>query len=167
MQETWVRFLVWDDPLEKGKATHFGLENSMNCIVHGVPKSQTWLSDFHFHFSLTRAVGHSTWNASVPVLCSPFAWQANRVTLSFSSTVLSAYCCSASVHREPRFWPQYWFLQSLHLPTCLYPASSSSHGNQGDVSNQNSAQLLPVFVTLQSLPLQVGKIRLLKWSTQP
>ena len=26
-----------------------GLENSMDCIVHGVAKSQTWLSDFHFH----------------------------------------------------------------------------------------------------------------------
>ena len=25
-----------------------GLENSMNCIVHGVAKSQTQLSDFHF-----------------------------------------------------------------------------------------------------------------------
>jgi len=24
-----------------------GLENSMNCIVHGVAKSQMWLSDFH------------------------------------------------------------------------------------------------------------------------
>ena len=24
-----------------------GLENSMHCIVHGVAKSQTWLSDFH------------------------------------------------------------------------------------------------------------------------
>ena len=22
VQETWVRFLGWDDPLEKGKATH-------------------------------------------------------------------------------------------------------------------------------------------------
>ena len=22
MQETWVQFLVWEDPLEKGKATH-------------------------------------------------------------------------------------------------------------------------------------------------
>ena len=27
-----------------------GLENSMNCIVHGVEASQTRLSDFHFHF---------------------------------------------------------------------------------------------------------------------
>ena len=27
-----------------------GLENSMDCIVHGVTKSQTRLTDFHFHF---------------------------------------------------------------------------------------------------------------------
>ena len=28
-----------------------GLENSMDYIVHGVAKSQTGLSDFHFHFT--------------------------------------------------------------------------------------------------------------------
>ena len=27
-----------------------GLENSMDFIVHGVAKGQTWLNDFHFHF---------------------------------------------------------------------------------------------------------------------
>ena len=27
-----------------------GLENFMNCVVHGTAKSQTQLSDFHFHF---------------------------------------------------------------------------------------------------------------------
>ena len=27
-----------------------GLQNSMDCLVHGVAKSWTWLSDFHFHF---------------------------------------------------------------------------------------------------------------------
>ena len=33
-----------------------GLENSMDCIVHGVAKSRTQLSGFHFHFlSLLRA----------------------------------------------------------------------------------------------------------------
>ena len=26
-----------------------GLENSMDCIVHGIEKSQTRLNDFHFH----------------------------------------------------------------------------------------------------------------------
>ena len=30
-----------------------GLENSMDCIAHGVAKGQTPLSDFHFHFSLS------------------------------------------------------------------------------------------------------------------
>ena len=29
-----------------------GLENFMDCIVHGVTKSLTGLSDFHFHFPL-------------------------------------------------------------------------------------------------------------------
>ena len=28
-----------------------GLENSMDCIVHGVAKSQIWLSHFHFLYS--------------------------------------------------------------------------------------------------------------------
>ena len=40
----------WEDPLEKGKATHssiLGLENSMDYIVQGVTKSQTRLSNFH------------------------------------------------------------------------------------------------------------------------
>ena len=27
-----------------------GLENSMDCIIHGVAKSRTRLSVFHFHF---------------------------------------------------------------------------------------------------------------------
>ena len=27
-----------------------GVENSMDCIIHGVTKSWTQLSDFHFHF---------------------------------------------------------------------------------------------------------------------
>ena len=35
----------------KGYPLHYsGLENSMDCIGHGVAKSQTLLSDFHFHF---------------------------------------------------------------------------------------------------------------------
>ena len=45
MQETWVQSLGWEDPLEKGKATHSRqnscLENSMECVVHWVAKSQT------------------------------------------------------------------------------------------------------------------------------
>ena len=36
----------------KGYALQYsGLENSMDCTVHGVAKSQTRLSDFHFHWA--------------------------------------------------------------------------------------------------------------------
>ena len=34
-----------------------GLENSMDCMVHGVTKSQTRLSDFHFHFDYDHSDG--------------------------------------------------------------------------------------------------------------
>ena len=41
------------------------LENFMDCLVHGVAKSRTRLSDFHFHLSLSgaqlEAVGTVTW----------------------------------------------------------------------------------------------------------
>ena len=40
---------------EEGKGyplQYSGLENSMDCIVHGIIKSQTQLSDFHFTFKL-------------------------------------------------------------------------------------------------------------------
>ena len=34
--ETWVWCLCWEDPLEKGYSLQFsGLENSMDCLVHG------------------------------------------------------------------------------------------------------------------------------------
>ena len=38
-----------------------GLENSINCIAHGVAKSQTRLSDIHFHnpSGTTHATGAS------------------------------------------------------------------------------------------------------------
>ena len=40
-----------------GEGNYSGLENSMEYIVHGIARSQTRLSDFHFHFvvqSLSR-----------------------------------------------------------------------------------------------------------------
>ena len=56
MWETWVQFLGWEDPLEKGMVTHSSI------LVWRIPwteepgglqsmgsQSQTKLSDFHFH----------------------------------------------------------------------------------------------------------------------
>ena len=45
MQETWVQFLGWEDPLEKEKATHSSVLAwripQTEATVHGVPKSWT------------------------------------------------------------------------------------------------------------------------------
>ena len=34
----------------------FGLENPIGVIVHGVAKSQTWLSDLHFHLKKKKSL---------------------------------------------------------------------------------------------------------------
>ena len=45
VRDTWVRSLGWEDPLEKGKASHSSILawTSMDCIVNGVAQSQTRL----------------------------------------------------------------------------------------------------------------------------
>ena len=65
MWETQVRSLGWEGPLEKGMAIPFW--NLMNtaawwAIVHGVAKSQTWLSNEHFilYFSEMQLKGVKT-----------------------------------------------------------------------------------------------------------
>ena len=55
IRETWVWSLGWEDPLEKGVATHSSMlvwripwtEEAWRATVHGVT-SQTRLNDFHF-----------------------------------------------------------------------------------------------------------------------
>ena len=54
--KTWVQYLASIPGLGRfpgeGKGyplQYSGLENSMDCIAHGVTKSQTRLSKFHFH----------------------------------------------------------------------------------------------------------------------
>ena len=49
-----------------------GLENSTDCIVHGVTKSWTRLSDFHFHFPQPlKDCGYSPHNPR-PSMSAPF-----------------------------------------------------------------------------------------------
>ena len=48
--------LGWSPGEGKGYPLQYsGLENSMDCIVHGVAKSRTWLSNFHFDCSIPQA----------------------------------------------------------------------------------------------------------------
>ena len=53
MRETWVRFLGWEDPLEKEMATYSSIfawripmdRGAWQATVHGVAKTRTQLSD--------------------------------------------------------------------------------------------------------------------------
>ena len=67
----------WEDSSGEGKGyplQYSGLENSMGCIVHGVAKSRTGLSDFHFHpggsvvKNLPAIAGDSRYRGSIPGL---------------------------------------------------------------------------------------------------
>ena len=68
MWETWVEFLGWEDLLEKGTVTHSSLENSMDCIVHGVAKSLTQLRNFHFALTQKKSAQLEILGASQTVL---------------------------------------------------------------------------------------------------
>ena len=58
MWETLVQSLGWEDPLKEGIAAHCSIlawripknGGAWWAAVHGVTKSQTQLSEFHFHF---------------------------------------------------------------------------------------------------------------------
>ena len=55
MRETWVGFLGWKDPLEKGKATH----------------SSIWPGEFHGLYSAAAAAAVAKSLQSFPTLCHP------------------------------------------------------------------------------------------------
>ena len=114
MWETRVRSLGWEELLEKGKhypLQYSGLENSMDSIVHGVTKSWTQLSDFHFHFIYI--------NPTTTVFC---------------------LSCSLSLEFPPHSWSCYFGTMLLcctkSLKSCLTPCDpiysslpgSSVHG---------------------------------------
>ena len=63
MWETWVQFLGWEDPLEKGIATHSNIlawrspwtEDPGEATDHGATKSQTQLSDYVQHSTVASS----------------------------------------------------------------------------------------------------------------
>ena len=81
------------DPLQ-----YSGMENSMNCIVHGVAKSWTWLSDLHFHFHITFTLwiyGLYLYNFTRKRFLLPFPRQFCRHSFPKTTTVL---LCSSHHH---------------------------------------------------------------------
>ena len=74
MQETLVRFLGREDPLEEGMATHSSIlawripmdRGAWPAAVHGVAESWTWLSDSAQHKSLQTVQFHFLWLSNIP-----------------------------------------------------------------------------------------------------
>ena len=65
--QVWLKSLIRSSAEGKGYPLQYsGLENSMDCIVHGVTKSRTGLSSFHFHL-----VTHLCLTLCDPVDCIP------------------------------------------------------------------------------------------------
>ena len=64
--------------------------------VHGVPKCWTLLHDFQFSL-IPQGRRHSSWGSSL--LCSLFAWQRNKATLSLSSKTFSIFLFSIGAQR--------------------------------------------------------------------
>ena len=58
------------------------LENSMDCIVHGITKSQTWLNDFHFHFPEHHPLESSQLCEMNTITLSHFTNKKNSVSLN-------------------------------------------------------------------------------------
>ena len=85
MQETWVRSLGWEDPLKGRTVTHSSILawKIPWTTVHGVAKSWTQLSDFHFH-----SQPYSRWCLFFPKKYShPTAQQPCRLPLLLFITV--------------------------------------------------------------------------------
>ena len=70
--ETWVQSLGWEDPSGEGKGYPLqdsGLENPMDCIMHGIAESWTRLSHFHFTwFYFRSSVPHSSYSSADPFM---------------------------------------------------------------------------------------------------
>ena len=82
-----------------------GLENSMDCVVHGVAKTLTGQSDFHFHSSPPDgSVGkESACNARDPGLI-PGSGRSTGEVIGYPLQYLGASLCAQLVKNLPAMW---------------------------------------------------------------
>ena len=108
MWEAWVRSLGWEDPLKMGKATHSSiLAWRSPWTVHGVAKSQTWLSNFKKKKSKRYYSTLKFQEPNIPVSCMKLASSNDWMTVF---TVFLKY-----KHLEDRSYVELIFINPSHL----------------------------------------------------
>ena len=94
---------------------HSGLENSMDCIVHGVTESHTPLSNLHFHFSLSTRLHTSV----TKLLLMPFPPPRNALPhLCPRKSVTSPL--QVSRHPPPLWSAHPSILATVHSSVCAW-----------------------------------------------
>ena len=102
-----------------------GLENSMDCINHGVAKSWIQLSNFHFHFSGKKSPcqcrrhkrfgGSNLWTGKIP-------WR-RALLCSCLENPMDRGAWQATVHRVAKSWTQLKWISSHAYAHCNTSAS--------------------------------------------
>ena len=139
--------LGWSPGEGKGYPFQYsGLENSMDCIVYGVPKSRTWLSNSHFHLHHKYILVVLFSRSVVSDLCDPMACSTPGFPVFFYLPEL------AQTHGPLSRWCHPTISSSVGPFSCLqsFPASGSfpvsqlfTSGGQCNGASA-SASVLPV-----------------------
>ena len=131
MREIWVRSLGWEDPLEKGKATHSNtLAWRIPWTIHGVAKSWTRLSNFHsLLYTINLLIWHTTKTTIESVICL-LTFLVQFLTEGESSTLMSDSSRFALwLVRNAPFPPglllvpsRWWLLRQSHAFRVIFPS---------------------------------------------
>ena len=138
MQETPVRFLGWEDPQEKGKATHCSIlawRTPWTVYSPWVTKSQTQLSDFHFHTFYLARLPFGEGNGS-PLQCSCLenprdggAWWAAVYGVTQSRTRLKRLSSSGGGGSTVKNLPAMPEMRETWVQSWIRRTASAGNGN--------------------------------------
>ena len=95
------------------------LENSVDCKVHGVAKSRTWLSDFHFHIPKETLI-----SIMEPLYLKSFHYRVSYCWQSNPSGFISWLCSTqlTTIYQHDG----YWFQLSVISPLLNFSLDSNS-----------------------------------------
>ena len=115
--ETWVWSLSWEDPLEKGKATHSSIlagkihgQRSLWAAVHRVTESRTWLSNWARMQSILQK---ASWGKDSVYLIRHYIL--NKELSAWPKEMPNKYCSMNELKRVPTWEMDFNGLLSMSL----------------------------------------------------